>query len=305
MKRFFSITKSLRSSDAQIHAICEQAKALEIINHGTHIVEDGTPVVVRCDGRAFSKFTKFFRKPFDVNINEAMVLASADVLSEFCGTTAYTFSDEASFVMYYKNTKGGLPFNGKVQKIISAYASTMTARFGLYLRVLVERDQPHLSEQLSYEAPTFDARIFKAPTNKDIFNCFTFRYHDCFRNSLNAFGQSRLGDQAYGKNATNLIRELEKSGHLYYETPDAFRKGTFIKESQVTSEGVNPKDPSKLTSYTRRVLVPNSTIQISGLNEEQVADLVLSQFWPSAVCNKNRIPKGIEKKISNIKNINL
>ena len=72
-----------------------------------HVVDPNLPFIIRLDGHKFSKFTKGFRKPFDVRLHRAMVRSACDVLSELRPTVAYTQSDEITFVFFPEEAPAG------------------------------------------------------------------------------------------------------------------------------------------------------------------------------------------------------
>lgn len=65
------------------------------------IVPDDWYLVVRIDGKGFSKWTKPFEKPYDERIASAMVEAASDLVKDFSASIAYTASDEITIGMLY------------------------------------------------------------------------------------------------------------------------------------------------------------------------------------------------------------
>ena len=55
--------------------------------------------IIRLDGKKFSKFTKGFKKPFDDILSKCMLEATKHTMTYFGATTAYTQSDEMTFVL--------------------------------------------------------------------------------------------------------------------------------------------------------------------------------------------------------------
>ena len=60
---------------------------------------DFLPVVIRLDGRGFSKFTKNFVKPYDLDMAQAMMNVSEKLLKESGALVAYQQSDEISLLL--------------------------------------------------------------------------------------------------------------------------------------------------------------------------------------------------------------
>ena len=123
--------------------------------HTEEFVSDELPYIVRLDGHSFSKFTKGLCTPFDVRFNEAMNRTSKDVLLQFGEVdTVYVQSDEITLFVFPKLKKkmknleaanedeelvveyNDYPFNGRIQKLVTIYASYVTARFNYHMSKL-------------------------------------------------------------------------------------------------------------------------------------------------------------------------
>merc|ERR1719238_1320300 len=75
------------------------ATRMKDYEHATESNLDRTkPYLMRLDGHCFSKFTKQFQKPYDTRIYNAMVKATADLVTYFSCTTGFTQSDEITLV---------------------------------------------------------------------------------------------------------------------------------------------------------------------------------------------------------------
>jgi len=88
-------------------------------------------IVIRMDGKRFSKFTKkYFKKPFDIQLSNAMVESMKFVFKNFNASFGYTQSNEITLIIpknendFYTHI-----FSGRVQKIASISASMVTAKF--------------------------------------------------------------------------------------------------------------------------------------------------------------------------------
>jgi tRNA(His) guanylyltransferase len=97
----------------------------------------GTWIIIRLDGRSFSKLTKTsLKKPFDLEFHKLMVQTAAALLSELQGIYAYTESDEIS-VLFLPNWD---LFDRSLEKIISISASIATATFTQASQLVVNFD---------------------------------------------------------------------------------------------------------------------------------------------------------------------
>ena len=93
------------------------------------------PIVVRLDGRSFSKFTKGMVTPFDKKFRQAMVEVTKYLVEQTHAKIGYTQSDEISLVLYSDNEKNGsVLFDGRVQKIASNFASMASVKFLLEMQ---------------------------------------------------------------------------------------------------------------------------------------------------------------------------
>jgi tRNA(His) guanylyltransferase len=131
-------------------------------------VDTSRPCVVRLDGHCFHTYTKGFRRPFDTRINAAMVATATDLLERFGAVTAYTESDEISLIWPPAAEQGVqvLPFNGRVQKVVSVTAGYASARFNKHM--LAQTFDPETEAELIARVDAsdahFDARVFALPS---------------------------------------------------------------------------------------------------------------------------------------------
>ncbi len=130
------------------------------------------PVIVRLDGRSFSKFTKGMKKPFDESFRQAMIEVTKYLVEQTHAKIGYTQSDEITLVLYTENLQAGsVLFDGRVQKIASNFASMASVKFLLEM-------QKRFPEKVSVEKtlPSFDARVFPVPSKTEAVNNLVWRY---------------------------------------------------------------------------------------------------------------------------------
>lgn len=134
------------------------------------VVLPGIHIVVRLDGRNFTRLTKTEWKleaPFDERFRDAMLATTRHLMS--CGFTTlygYTQSDEISLLLH----PGDDTFDRKLRKILSVLAGEASACFSLEMGRLA----------------TFDARVCQLPSDDLVIEYFRWRHEDAHRNSLNA-----------------------------------------------------------------------------------------------------------------------
>eukprot|EP01133_Synstelium_polycarpum_P013665 gene13665-16093_t len=202
------------------------------------------PFIIRLDGHGFSKFTKKFVKPWDIR---------ADVLmKEFNPNCIYTFSDEISMCFtsipdeeyLEKITAAGaktlLPYNGKVQKLLSLSAGIASTAF--YKSIVAQnydttddkdaRVHKHVQESM----PHFDSRIFTLPNNTEIL-------------------------LTQGKNGKEMKAMLLTKGIDYEKEPEWYKYGVFIKKQYFTLDTVCPLDNQARQAQRTKVRKDSFNIQ--------------------------------------------
>ena len=137
------------------------------------------PIIVRLDGRGFSKFCKGMKKPFDDDFREAMIEVTKHLVEETNAKIGYTQSDEISLILYSDNHETGTTiFDGRVQKMSSVFASIASTKF---LMEMLKRFPEKVSDN---KYPQFDCRVFSVPNKIEAYNAILWREQDCSKNSI-------------------------------------------------------------------------------------------------------------------------
>lgn len=165
------------------------------------------PVVVRLDGKGFSRLTKRLKleKPFDGRFLDMMADTMLSVASQVEGCViGYTQSDEISLVLLNNQSLDAQPYFGnRVQKIASITASMATARFNRGLARL-------LGDAADAEA-FFDSRVFTVPDPVEAMNALIWRQQDCVRNSILSAAYYEIGKVKGRKTAQKMMHGLNTS----------------------------------------------------------------------------------------------
>lgn len=181
-------------------------------------------VIVRCDGRGFSKWTrKYTTKPFDRAFTNAMVETCKAVMLETNASYAYAVSDEMTFVF----APGNHPFAGRHQKIVTTIASSVSVNF--FGRFLMEKGWSFVGT----DVPTFDGRMFVIPDNDEdtALRAVLWRILDGRRNSVQMHAQSLFGHEELQRMSTSQLRVLcAESGHPWEELDPLFRHGAMFRK---------------------------------------------------------------------------
>lgn len=237
----------------------------------------GTFMVVRIDGRGFTKFTDLhkFEKPNDLKALEVMNEAAKFVMQGFNELIlAYGQSDEYSFLF----VKEAECFERRTQKIVSTVVSMFTASYVANFAKITGKELLQL--------PSFDGRLVCYPSEAIIKDYFSWRQADCHINNLyNVVFWALAGKTSRFQAEERLKKTLaeQKNEILYQEfginyahTPEITRKGSVLQR-------VWKADPEKIEKYEQlkkdkpelKISPPREKLQIAVTH----ADLFSQAFW--------------------------
>lgn len=138
------------------------------------------PVVIRVDGKGFSKWTKKKKlsKPFDPLFVRIMQDTMLDVASGIEGCVfGYTQSDEMTFILRNDQSLESEPwFGNRLQKVCSVVSSMVTANFNWRVLQCLNPATTLLAH--------FDARVFTVPDLDEAANALVWRQNDATKNSI-------------------------------------------------------------------------------------------------------------------------
>jgi len=176
-----------------------------------------TPVIIRLDGKAFHTFTRGLEKPFDSNLNIAMVKTMHALCESIQGAVlAYTQSDEISILLQdWATFDTDAWYDNKIQKMVSVAASIATATFN--------HVYTHPTKQT---LALFDARIFNIPF-EEVTNYFVWRQQDAVRNSINSLAQANFSHkELQGLNVSQVQDKLMlEKGINWNDVETRFKRG--------------------------------------------------------------------------------
>lgn len=186
------------------------------------------PIIVRLDGRSFSKFTKGMKKPFDDDFRQSMIEVTKYLVSETNAKIGYTQSDEITLILYNDNIKSGSTiFEGRIQKIASNFASMASVKF------LIEM-QKRFPEKVdcTNKLPTFDARVFFVPSKTEAANNLVWRCQDCCKNSISMVAQCNFSHkELQGLDGKQMQHKLLTERDVNWNDYSANEKqGTFVRK---------------------------------------------------------------------------
>lgn len=210
-----------------------------------------TPVILRCDGKAFHTYLKGAKKPFDNGVMEDMDDTAIYLCQNIQGAKcAYVQSDEISILITdYDTLNTDSWFDYSVQKMTSISASLATGRFN-QLRVNRElsdnweEDEFSLDELLddvvsNYKLAFFDSRVFNIP-KEEVANYFLARQKDAVKNSIASVAQSLYSHkELYKKNQSDLQEMIFQKGINWDDYSFGEKRGRFIKKVKYENQDKN------------------------------------------------------------------
>jgi len=206
----------------------------------------GTWVVVRLDGRGFSRFTESrFEKPFDLKFHQLMVQTTQALIEELHGIYAYTESDEIS-VLFRPDWDW---YDRSLEKIVSVSASIASATF----------------TQAAQTVAVFDSRVWLGAHQSQVVDYFRWRQADATRCALNGWCYWTL--RKAGKSVEQATAMLEgqsvgfKNELLFQhkinfnELPTWQRRGVGLYWEDYEKAGYNPIEKKAVIAKRRRLKV--------------------------------------------------
>lgn len=206
----------------------------------------GTWVIIRVDGRSFSRFTESrFDKPFDLKFHQLMVQTTKALLAELQGIYAYTESDEISVLF---RPEWDL-FDRSLEKIVSISASIASATF----------------TQACLTAVNFDSRVWLSADRTQVVDYFRWRQADATRCALNGWcywtlrqagnsvGQATA--MLEGKSVAFKNELLFQYGINFNELPVWQRRGVGLYWEEYEKEGYNPIQNQAVVVKRRQIKI--------------------------------------------------
>ena len=213
------------------------------------------PVIIRIDGRAFSKFTKELDKPFDKDLCEVFEYVCYKLREKIDNVKfVYSQSDEISLLLTdwdtTKEDNGGRIdtwYDYRIQKMVSIASAEATRLFNQkvdeiasnYWRLYSQRDldmnetELYLNKYKTWKSKrheaVFDARVFNLPLD-EVTNYFIYRQNDAIRNSKMGFARKYFSQKELYKvsNDDAIAMVKEKFNIDYYETDLVQQRGFTI-----------------------------------------------------------------------------
>ena len=244
----------------------------------TKILPD-TYILVRIDGRGFTKFSESheFQKPNDLNALKVMNSAANSILSEFSDVfLAFGQSDEFSFVLKKESNL----YERRESKIVSTFASIFTASYNTNFKLITGKNLQQMA--------IFDARVVCYPNTKTLMDYFSWRQVDCHINNLynTCFWALVQNGKKTRKEAETILKGtlsdfknemlFVQFGINYNTLEPVFKKGTLLVRVFQTHVEKMLKMKEKLENDPlAKISLPKQKSKVIELNE----DLIQVTFW--------------------------
>lgn len=250
-------------------------------------------IVVRIDGRGFSKLTKkySFQKPNDFRALDLLNAAATEVTRQIVDVVlAYGQSDEYSFVLHESSTL----FERRAAKLATTIATTFTAEYCMQWSTFFP-DQP-----LTRPFPTFDGRCVCYPKRRILRDYLSWRQADCHINNLynTTFWNMVLKGEISQTDAELALKGtvsgdkneilFTQYGVNYNKEPLVCRKGTVIyrayegsERSSVANGEVNGNAEQKADPLSKTQLEKERKRKIKAEIVAEHVDIIGDAFWDS------------------------
>ena len=206
-----------------------------------------TPLMLRLDGKGFSKFTKGLAKPMDENLRLCMEYAAYELVKNIEGCRfAYTQSDEITLILVDYASRESQPwFNYRMSKVLTVAASMCT---GSFIKAALCFLPDHLVKK---GFPVFDARAWNLP-KEEVANAVLWRQQDATRNGIQSLGRANFSHkQLQNKNSSEIQEMLFQEKQINYnDEPTYYKRGfsLFKVNCEIEVEDGDPVIRKKVVS---------------------------------------------------------
>lgn len=171
-------------------------------------------VVIRADGKSFSKMLRPFR-PYDQEHSEAMIIAAIETCKIMMNVMfCYVQSDEVSFVLCDDFGDAQPWFDNRLQKLVSVSASSVASNYSVLMTHY--KKQPMIA--------SFDAKAFSVDSIKELVKYIRLRITNSVNNSTVSLYKYSIGNPE--RKPLSALSSAIASNDI--EVPDTFRHGTLL-----------------------------------------------------------------------------
>ena len=186
------------------------------------------PVVIRINGRGFSKLTSLLEKPYDSYLSTCMLNTMNALCIEVGGAVlGYSFNDEIIIVSKNDNTAETEPwYDNNLQKIVSSVSSIATLQFV---------NNCLISKLEINGTPCFTTNAFVLPNNVEVANYLIHKqfqnlqtsvYFACYYELLRFYSKNKIKHFLTGLSLEDKIELLKTKCDIdFNQYPTVFRLG--------------------------------------------------------------------------------
>lgn len=179
------------------------------------------PVMVRVDGKGFSRWTRGLVYPFDERLELCRQHTMRRLIQETSAIIGFHQSDELSLVLHQAGPLAHIYADGRYQKIVSHTASIATVAW----REAVDKYIPEKAQTPAY----FDSRVWEVPSMEEAANTLMWREWDATKNSVSMLARSVFSHkELQGKNSVEMQEMLVARGIDWSTYPAWATRGTYM-----------------------------------------------------------------------------
>ena len=215
----------------------------------------GSKIIIRADGRNFSGLSNILEleRPYDKFFANLMIDVCSDFFVEFSPMLIFTFSDEINVLL------SEIPFNGRVEKLNSVFASFISGSFTKNISKYLNHFNK--AEPSNLKPISFDSRVIPL-SDTGVIEYFKNRQNEAWRNCLNGYSYWKLREE-HGKSRAVEILNKKKSSELHEilferglnmsELPQWQRRGIGLYKKDISINGYNPINKENVTSNRSKI----------------------------------------------------
>lgn len=228
-----------------------------------------TWVIIRVDGRSFSRFTEVmkFQKPFDSAFAGHMINTARALVEEFQAVYAFTESDEISLLL----PPSWDLFDRELEKVVSVSAAAAASK-------LTDLISPMLNDRTLMPRPImFDSRVCICPNQAAVTDYFRWRQSDANRCAINGYCYWTLRQEGLSaRKATSQLENksqeakwqfLQDKGVIWDQVPGWQKNGVGVYWTTYTKDAKNQKT-GEAVKVTRRTIKTDHELPVREKYEE-------------------------------------
>lgn len=236
--------------------------AIKIAERPTSSIIPGDKYIsLRCDGTGFSKYLRILRregifpKGFSQEFATIMCDCVQTLMTKFHAKCGYTQSDEMTVILepqrVIRDVQQPHNYNGRVQKLCSLAAATVTARFNHAIMML---GQQHNVELSTDHLVTFDCRVGSYDSLHEALSLLFWRSYDCGINgTADAVFHSGIDGCKKSMKRSNPDRIKWLHSQSLLPLSNHQRDGTFYVSRKRLVQAFNPKTQEEVLCLRKRI----------------------------------------------------